>query len=637
MVNPKDVVLSVMTVDRCETKTVTENGKETERKFVTYRCPKPACTVKTITIKDGSGYSNPYSHLRSCYGNGKTLAEQDEILRKMYTVARQTAKDCGGEIALHFQKSSLSEYEKAVYHYIRLIVLRRYPISCVIDPELRAISKFTSVLDTKTIRAVLISLVLLVEDRMKEALEGKKGALLFDGWTENGTHYVAMLVSYVDIVKSLVAGHEVPQPVTRLALLAASPMAQVSGADDDPSDDESSSGDVAGKSEGSEVTKKGKETISFNATTHLSFFRDNFQFFGQDFNDWCVCLISDNCKTNMKIASDCGKPMIGCYSHKLNLEVNRMINSTSDLDETLESIHDTMSAAKSRLKNKTMLRNLVARAPVLPNETRWSGKCDMVTRFVEIRPELIAVSQRDKCDLPIDSTNVFAEKAEKYAAQLKEINSVTKELQKRAMSLRDCRVELNDLYDVIADSAEAPNAPLHNCTLGQHYTGMSSHLVTDPLFESAVIKLQGNCLQDLTDDEKKAVECLQLNTGEGAAGNGAEGGAEVLSMSERRKKRRKTEAIPKRYMHCNFILGSVAEVERVWSVAKHLLGDVRHRLSPIMLEALLFLRFNERFWDDQLVAQAISNARAERTNKRVREVQAEMDALNLHDAETDEQ
>ena len=140
------------------------------RKFVTFRCSKFACTVKSITIRERSAYDNPYSHLRACYGKGKSLAEQDDILKKMYHDACQEAYACGGQLTVHLQYCTFLEYEKAVYHYIRLILLRRYPTSCVVDPKLRAISMLTTVLDTETIRAVLISLVLLVEDRIKEAL-----------------------------------------------------------------------------------------------------------------------------------------------------------------------------------------------------------------------------------------------------------------------------------------------------------------------------------------------------------------------------------------------------------------------------------------------------------------------------------
>lgn len=47
-----------------------------------------------------------------------------------------------------------------------------------------------------------------VEDRIKPALGGKKVALLFDSWSERGTHYVAMIESYVDSVSAVIDGTE---------------------------------------------------------------------------------------------------------------------------------------------------------------------------------------------------------------------------------------------------------------------------------------------------------------------------------------------------------------------------------------------------------------------------------------------
>ena len=59
-------------------------------------------------------------------------------------------------------------------------------------------------------------------------------------------------------------------------------------------------------------------------------------------------------------------------------------------------------------------------------------------------------------------------------------------------------------------------------------------------------------------------------------------------------------------------------------------------MAPMMLEALLFLRFNERFWDEQLVTKAISHARTERAKKRMNEFEAEMATFAIDDEAADE-
>lgn len=195
-----------------------------------------------------------------------------------------------------------------------------------------------------------------------------------------------MIVSYCEEVTAFIEGESKKEIVTRLALIAASPMANAS----DDEDDGKSAAELA-------------EKIWFNAATHLEFFRQNFTFFGQDLDKWCVCVFCENYNRNRKIATDCEKPMVGCYSHKLNLEVNKMIDDVVDLNRVVKSIHKTMKAAKWRLKNPAMLRNITTLRPLLTNATRWSGKCNMVNRFVRTRPQLITVSNEESCELPIDA------------------------------------------------------------------------------------------------------------------------------------------------------------------------------------------------------------------------------------------
>ena len=117
--------------------------------------------------------------------------------------------------------------------------------------------------------------------------------------------------------------------VTQLALLAASSMAQVEDEDSDCDNEDEKA-----------------ETIKYNAETHLAFFRDNFEFFCQNFDKWCVCIISDICNTKKKIASESNLPMIGYYSHKLNLEANKMIADVPDTHRTVQKVNMTIKAAE---------------------------------------------------------------------------------------------------------------------------------------------------------------------------------------------------------------------------------------------------------------------------------------------------
>lgn len=78
---------------------------------------------------------------------------------------------------------------------------------------------------------------------------------------------------------------------------------------------------------------------------------------------------------------------------------------------------------------------------------------------------------------------------------------------------------------------------------------------------------------------------------------------EIL-MLERLVKRRKTIARTNNYMDCPFILGSVAEVERIWSIPRYDLTQQRRAMAPELFEAIMFSRLNECFWDANLVPEA---------------------------------
>ena len=71
------------------------------------------------------------------------------------------------------------------------------------------------------------------------------------------------------------------------------------------------------------------------------------------------------------------------------------------------------------------------------------------------------------------------------------------------------------------------------------------------------------------------------------------------------------------YKNVDFICGSAAEVERLWSIAKYILTDNRSRMTPAMFESLLFLKTNEEYWDMSMVMEAYTRVRNDIPNNRV--------------------
>ena len=77
------------------------------------------------------------------------------------------------------------------------------------------------------------------------------------------------------------------------------------------------------------------------------------------------------------------------------------------------------------------------------------------------------------------------------------------------------------------------------------------------------------------------------------------------------RKNRRTDDNPK-YVNCDFIFGSCAEVERLWSIAKFILTSERKgNMSPFLFEAIVFLKMNQRLWDLSDVVSADHSRQAQ--------------------------
>lgn len=92
----------------------------------------------------------------------------------------------------------------------------------------------------------------------------------------------------------------------------------------------------------------------------------------------------------------------------------------------------------------------------------------------------------------------------------------------------------------------------------------------------------------LSDNENILVSCLRKSsTGRFQQISGNSSGE---SMKERFAKRPRLGIPGTDYIDCRFVLGSVAQIEPFWSLAKYIYTDIISRLSPQMFEALLFLK-----------------------------------------------
>ena len=61
-------------------------------------------------------------------------------------------------------------------------------------------------------------------------------------------------------------------------------------------------------------------------------------------------------------------------------------------------------------------------------------------------------------------------------------------------------MDLEMLLDAIGEAEEEPDAALHACKLSTKYIAQDAEFVSNKNFESGVVKIQRELLEELTDD-----------------------------------------------------------------------------------------------------------------------------------------
>ncbi|KAI0559707.1 hypothetical protein FGB62_139g25 [Gracilaria domingensis] len=201
----------------------------------------------------------------------------------------------------------------------------------------------------------------------------------------------------------------------------------------------------------------------------------------------------------------------------------------------------------------------------------------MLERLLLIRDNLIEVSQDERSNLDVNDSVAFRNKMAREA--------------------------LDMLTDDVNGGIESSHLPFFHCSLLDKYIADDAEILANPFFESGVCKIQNNRSHQLT--EVEVTDCNRLLLTSEPVHTSLSQVDGPASYTERLHRRKKQKISDARYRDCSFILGSVAEVERLWSVADNILRNQRMSLSPLLFEAIIFLRVTARFWDVHLVRGAL--------------------------------
>lgn len=114
---------------------------------------------------------------------GKGIIDQEEILLCHYDEAKKETGKRGGTTRSHFEIRNLSEYEKEMRGYFRLIVAKTFPLYYFEDTDDPKFSPYEVNIGKKNLVVVLLKILELVKNRIASKLQGTKLKVMFDGWT----------------------------------------------------------------------------------------------------------------------------------------------------------------------------------------------------------------------------------------------------------------------------------------------------------------------------------------------------------------------------------------------------------------------------------------------------------------------
>lgn len=595
-------------------------------------CPKgPGCSKGGVYNWPKSiGFGNPYKHLLHCCYGGKP-----ESLNDAYWLAYNMR--AGADILTYYPPSGgYSAREESIWQWIELIVFENLPVHAVVSERWRRALKQNSK-DEKvakaTVKKVMYKMVELIEkDIGSQMKRSEVGSLMYDGWTKDSMHFVGVIATFMRDypVRKKTSTVHVQEP--EMVLLSVAPMERDVDKKDEEDEDEDED-EFEGNSDDHALAS------SFTAKDQCEHLKKIIRYYGVEFDDWCACLIGDNAAVNIKTSRLCGVPHIGCKNHKLNLEINRMINLDRKLEDSLEKLQRLMVSLKT-MKNSAALDAYTHLRPSLYVKTRWSGKYHVCRKFLKLREYLVAMHEDRENPFRVNTEDrhlllpVFKQTIERYVKMLGFMQLTNEALQQKCIKLADAQMHLDTLTCWIAEGNASQQTEKHwakGCHLGGEYIGKDSNKVVNKDFHNGVIKIQDGDASKMTHGEAAAVASLRKDAGKVAVAASRAAttvdartstthahGALQIAYNERIDKKRKERADEQYgdYRNCDFILGSAAEIERVWSAAEKILTSDRFRTHPILLETILFLRFNKKYWNKHTVMQAIKLVKEDDSNER---------------------
>ena len=173
---------------------------------------------------------------------------------------------------------------------------------------------------------------------------------------------------------------------------------------------------------------------------------------------------------------------------------------------------------------------------------------------------------------------------QKLLKDLDEFEKITKQLQNSDTNLSDVRA----IFDAAIE--QYPSLDF--------YLKADAQIVHSPSFESGIVKLLDDEVEQLTEMEKNSVECFRYS-------NDVDNIVAIddnLSLVQKALKNKRRKVSHAEYSSLTFV-PPTSNV--LFSNARLVLTDYRKSMSPYTFEGVMFLKINRDYWDLDLVAKIV--------------------------------
>ena len=549
--------------------------------------------LRTQRLK--SGYSNLKEHLNTVH------PDWADTLRMFYAQG-------GGPMDLYV--AQISPKAKTIHGWLEWTIIGNQPFSFC-EGKLNRKYSTLSDMDSQTLMKYMKLTADKVRDKVTATLPNSFG-LIIDGWTQGSAHYSAVFAAFVksDVVQTIMLSCNVAE-------------------------------DINEETEFDEALEDNEKRFGFTADDWFDVIvaamaEYEFGLNVDNFASHVEFISADNCSTNRSLSTKTGMfhyksafmrlhiyinvalnpvylhlgvPLIGCYSHKLSLAVSSLIGNEAKrnrdglviqeedgLRPVVTKIDRVMANLKT-LKTSALLRAKTRLRAERMNKTRWSSLFSMLVKWKRIREFVVAIDNLPPVivqNLPTPTENIAINS---LVSRLSQFESVSKALQgggDSTLTLYEARRLFDKLLTDFGD--DYPLSELKK----------DSYLINNKAFENGIIKLQGGEESLLNRSEKEAVSIFLLpnagaDIGDDDEANDEAGYAERILDEAHKEKRRKVDS--SKYRSTIHVLPQSNLCERLFSLAKLIMTDLRQSMNPSTLNDVLFLKSNCHLWNANLIQE----------------------------------